>query len=185
MQAARRPHSDFPAKNQAQVECRHVTQQPLQDVPMPLQMRPPHSARVVDLRQPLCLPATIGDLYGRSGTSRNATDRELSFTSCLGGMSASGFSLDVNVWCLTDRCLSVCSHPLLRSLDLLVGAKFNVILRRTLLRDHMQLAGTFVPIRLSQKYAKQMLNICQAQNKKFSHDGFAIQLRITYEAQTA
>ena len=48
-------------------------------------------------RQPVCLPATNGDLYGRSGTSRTATDRELSFTNCLGGMSASGFSLDVNV----------------------------------------------------------------------------------------
>ena len=35
LQAARRPHSDFPAQDQAQVERRHMNQQPLQDVPMP------------------------------------------------------------------------------------------------------------------------------------------------------
>ncbi len=51
LQAARRPHSDFPTQKQAQVERRHVNQQPLQDVPMPPQMRPPHSARVVDMRK--------------------------------------------------------------------------------------------------------------------------------------
>ena len=51
LQAARRPHSDFPAQDQAQVERRHMNQQPLQDVPMPPQMRPPHSARVVDMRK--------------------------------------------------------------------------------------------------------------------------------------
>ncbi len=49
------------------------------------------------LRQPLCFPATNVDLHGRSGTSRNATARKLSLTNYLGGISASGFSLDVNV----------------------------------------------------------------------------------------
>ena len=45
------------------------------------------------LRQPLYPPATQGELHCRSGTSRNATDRELSFPNYLGGISATGFSL--------------------------------------------------------------------------------------------
>ena len=51
LQAPRGSHSELLSQNQAQVERRDVQQQPLQDVPMPSQVRPPHSAGVVDVRE--------------------------------------------------------------------------------------------------------------------------------------
>ncbi len=49
LKASRRSGTGVLAQDQAQVERRHVQQQPLQDVPMSPQMGPPHSARVVEM----------------------------------------------------------------------------------------------------------------------------------------
>jgi hypothetical protein len=46
-----RSHAYFLAQNQAQIKRRDVNQQPLQDIPMPSQVRSPHSSRVVDMRK--------------------------------------------------------------------------------------------------------------------------------------
>src|SRR4051795_252531 len=51
LEPSRRAHADQLTHDEAEIEASGMNQQALQDVRVPTQMRPPHPARVIDMRE--------------------------------------------------------------------------------------------------------------------------------------